>query len=355
MSSLQQAHWDTENKKDLEYSNLRCLDYMKQVFVTLDQQQIFQRIDGPYHNQIEVMFHKSYFNKVREIEERYIGVLASKMTDISRAKCFDPWPAPLTPDSMEPWTPPKAVSTDGRIANPYKKSGAAAEYSLTKNSKLSYKDASTLGRRQIDNPLTLVVPKSSTPSKSTTSATTLTASTTKQDTKQDSAIVADIKAEQKRFQREYDEKLKQINILTASLDLAIAKVERETKRAHKSITSLGTEVKAKYTQTQALQKASETRITSLIKKQTEAASTDAALSKKWMKQIMQTLKNMNNPAESDEDYDDDEDEEDTIMQNKHQHTEIHPGSLRTNHPKGKNKSLIHQRSRTSSRVAYGEK
>ena len=155
--------------------------------------------------------------------------------------------------------------------------------------------------------------------------------------------------------REYDEKLRQINILTASLNLAIAIVERETKRAHDSITSLGTKVKAKYTQTQELQKASEKRITGLIKKQTEAAATDAALSKKSMRQIMKTHKATQNPAESDADYDDKEDNEDTIMQNEHQHTEIHPGSLRTNHPKGKNKSILHQRSRTSSRVADGEK
>lgn len=54
MSSLQKAHWEAENHKDLEYSNLRCLDFMKQVFVNSDGQQIFKRIDGPYDNQIDV-------------------------------------------------------------------------------------------------------------------------------------------------------------------------------------------------------------------------------------------------------------------------------------------------------------
>lgn len=183
-----------------------------------------------------------YFNQAREIEKQYIGILLSKMTDISKTKCFFPWPIPMTPDSLLPWTPPKATkSPAGRIANPYKKSGANVEYKLTKNSQLSYKDASLQGRRQIDIPMMLVVPKSlnstitsNTNSTANTSSTTLTAT----NTPQASAIAIDIKAEQQRFQREYDEKLSKVNSLIEDLTLAIARVEKDTKRAHTSITSL---------------------------------------------------------------------------------------------------------------------
>jgi hypothetical protein len=108
----------------------------------------FSAYRRPNDNQIEVTFEKVYFNTVRDIEKQYISVIASKMTDLSKTKCFQAWPIPLSPDSMSTlWTPPpKAFKRTGtnQSANSHKKAGTTLEYSLTKNSKLSYKDASTL-------------------------------------------------------------------------------------------------------------------------------------------------------------------------------------------------------------------
>jgi hypothetical protein len=106
-------------------------------------------------------------------------------------------------DTLDP-PPPKAFkrTATNQSANSYKKAGTTLEYSLTKNSKLSYKDASTLWRLQIDIPMTLMVQDSKTnipyrllnPTNTSATAITSTKTTTMM---KDSIILTDIQTEQR--------------------------------------------------------------------------------------------------------------------------------------------------------------
>lgn len=78
-----------------------------------------------------------------------------------------------------------------------------------------------------------------------TSATAITSTKTTTMTK-DSIILTDIQTEQRKIQIQYDAKLAKLHATTAKLEAALAWVEKDTKVAQKSISSLSLEVKAKY-------------------------------------------------------------------------------------------------------------
>lgn len=179
---------------------------MQQVFVDSEKNRIIKRIDGPYNNRIEVTFEKVYFNKVREIEKQFISIIAANMTTLSKSTCLYPWPLidPNVNSNVIVWVPPKAFKLipNNRLPNPYKKSVTNMEYALTSSLTLSYIDAETLGRRQVDILMTLVV-KESTISSSITPSSTATTMDTTTSSPQTSVVLLEMQAAQLEAQQKF--------------------------------------------------------------------------------------------------------------------------------------------------------
>lgn len=261
VSSLQQATNDMETKKDIDYSHMRCLEFMKKYFVDADLQQIFKSIEGPVRNHIEVTFEKKYFDQVREIEHQFMQILASHMTPTSKTKCL--LQGPINNGSVA-WTPPTVVSIP---KNPYagRRNGPAMALSSTSASHSSYAKAAILGRRQVDQPQ-VPIPVILTPASMATNST-LTSTT-----QAESTIKVELQEAQKKFQTDYDQKLLEQDRKLARIDQHLLRIETESKDNKSSITNLGTEMQTKYKELnetiKTTQTKSETRITKSIDEQT---------------------------------------------------------------------------------------